>query len=174
MKILLVNGILTHGAGSVDLAGYELNRRGFQIIDVHQELRHPWDARNRNNLLHDALDIVALARDGDVLLCHSYGCLKGAMAMEHVDFRKVYMFRPAMSRRHKFAQPEKVTCWYSPADLPVWFGGMLWFKHPFGWAGTLGFKQPGVTNIRSHGGHSNDFHGANLMGCMDYIEADLA
>lgn len=176
MKILTINGIESDGSGSTDLMGGILRSKGFDVVDVNQPIRHAWNARNLATVLTDAQTIVKLSEDGDCAVCHSYGGLKTIVAMYQRRFRAVYMFRPAVDRSFPFPDGDiNVTCIYSKGDLAVWSGGLfLRLHHPFGWAGTLGFKDERIKNIRSSGLHSADFRGSKLRFWADYIERDLS
>lgn len=157
MRILGVNGIRSTGKASTDMLGWELSGKGHHFIDVNQPVRSAWGARWKAE--QDAKAIISLANEGDVVIAHSYGCLKTSIAMRGIRFDSVFLFRPAMSRRHKFYRlinGTKVYCIYSPGDWTIRLGGILWF-HPFGFAGLKGFKDPFVTNLKSEGGHSEDF-----------------
>ena len=84
----------------------------------------------------------------------------------------MYLFRPALSRKHKFPEGDiDVTCIYSKQDITVWFGGFL-ISHRFGWAGTLGFKDKRIKNIRANGRHSADFKRLHLW--SERIDRDLS
>ena len=158
MRFLGVNGIASTGKASTDILGFELTRYGHQFIDVNQPVRGAWGARWKAE--QDARAIISLANDGDCLIAHSYGCLKASIAMRGVRFHSVFLFRPAMSRRHAFhatMHGTKVYCIHSHDDITIIMGSLL-VLHPFGLAGKSGFKDPFVTNIKSEGGHSDDFH----------------
>ncbi len=173
MKFVGVNGINTHGAGTTDVMLNELRARGYQVADVQLPKINAWRARSERGAHGDAHLIMEVAEPGDILICHSFGCLRGAWAMKEMDFTHVYMSRPAMARDYQFKNPEKVTCLYSSWDLAILLGGWLQFKHPFGHAGLRGFTQDGVRNWKFHGRHSVDFH-KGLARFTRFIEQDVA
>jgi len=169
MKIIGVNGIRSDGRGSTDLALDNLRMKGFDVHDLNQPVRSAWGARFHAH--RDALDIIEVAKDGDVVICHSYGCLKTVIAAKAINFRAIFMFRPAMSRWHRFAKVSILTelyCIYSPQDYTI-IAGSLALYHPFGLAGARGFKSRRVTNLASHGPHSHDFKNPNLQFWMNRV-----
>lgn len=153
-RILGVNGILSHGEGNIDLLLGALAKHGHDVVDVRMPYRSFFSARWGAD--DDAELLAETAKDGDAVVCHSFGCLRTAYAMETVDFSAVFMFRPAMSRHYRFERPETVYCVHSRDDITIRLGARLLF-HPFGVAGTKGFEQLGVHNTRSYGGHNQDF-----------------
>ena len=171
-RILTVNGIESDGSGSTDLLGATLAARGFKWIDVNQPIRNAWQARWKAQ--KDAKDIIRQARDGDYLICHSYGGRKSGIAMRGVKFKAVFMFRPAMSRWHKFPmyQDTKIFCVYSKQDYTILMGSLALF-HPFGLAGFSGFKSPFVKNIKSQGAHSDDFKPGAIEHWADFVENSI-
>jgi hypothetical protein len=173
MKIIGVNGIQSTGFGTTDLALAEMRYRGFEILDLNQPIRSAWGARFKAH--RDALDIVEVADDGDVVICHSYGCLKTAIAARTINFKAIFMFRPAMSRWHRFSKVDRVTklhCIYSPQDYTILVGALALY-HPFGLAGLKGFRSKWVDNRISHGPHSHDFKTPNLIHWMDFVEEEI-
>lgn len=168
MKILGVNGIRTHGKTTTDRLLFELEKLGHNVLDINQPIRHAWGARFK--VRKDAKAIIKVANDGDVLLAHSYGCMKAARAMRGINFKAVFLFRPAMGRYHDFPgwHDTEIYCIHSRGDLAVWAGGFLLF-HPFGLAGVFGFKDNLVQNIRSSGGHSADFKRDNVANWASFI-----
>jgi len=178
MRILGVNGIKSTGKNSTDVLGTELQALGHEFIDVNQPVRGAWGARWHAEM--DARAIIELAQDGDVVIAHSYGCLKTSIAMRGINFHSVFLFRPAMSRKHRFYRlfntGTKVYCIYSRQDYTV-IGGSLLAFHPFGIAGARGFKDPFVHNLKSEGAHSDDFHydspKYNVLYWANYIDKQL-
>jgi hypothetical protein len=173
MKIIGVNGIQSKGIGSTDLALAEMRYRGFKTHDLNQPVRSAWGARFKAH--KDALDIIDVANEGDVVICHSYGCLKTAIAARVVNFKAIFMFRPAMSRWHRFAKVDRSTklyCIYSPQDYTILLGAMA-LHHAFGLAGLRGFKSKWVDNRISHGSHSHDFKTPNLIHWMNFVEEEI-
>jgi len=157
MRILTVPGMGSDGRMSTDLAGAALRALGHEVLDMDQPIRRAWNVRW--HLQADAADITAVATDGDVVLAHSYGCLKAAEANKTVRFAAMFLYRPAMSRNYTFPshRTTRVYCMYSPQDWLILLGAMLRFNHPFGAAGRSGFTDLAVRNVRVHGGHSHDF-----------------
>lgn len=172
MKIIGVNGIRSTGAGSTDILGAKLKERGYNFHDVNQPVRSAWSARWKAN--RDARDIIDVAEDGDIILAHSYGCLKSSIAMRGVNFKAAFLFRPAMSRWHRFPQYQdtNIFCIYSKQDYTILLGSLALY-HPFGLAGFSGFRSPFVRNIRSRGAHSDDFHEGRVDEWADFIDLSL-
>jgi hypothetical protein len=156
MKIITVPGIESRGVKSTDRIGAALRDRGYEVHDMEQPVRSAWGARWKAET--DAKDIIDVASDGDVVIAHSYGSLKTSIAMRGPKLLAVFLFRPAMSRWHRFPQYQdtKTFCVYSKQDYTI-LGGSLLIFHPFGLAGFSGFRSPFVTNLKSHGAHSDDF-----------------
>jgi hypothetical protein len=173
MNILTVNGIESDGSTSTDRMGTIFRGRGYNVIDINQPIRHTWNARWTSD--RDAGDIVNIAKDGDVVIAHSYGCLKTAIANRGVKFAAIFLFRPAMGSHYKFPQYQKTKtyCIYSKQDYTILFGSLLRFNHPFGLAGFRGFRSPFVTNKKSKGGHSEDFTKGHIHYWADWIDAEL-
>lgn len=167
-RIVGVNGIWSHGEENIDLLLYELNKLGYPIIDVFNDNSGPF--RARFSAKKDAKEVIRVSQDGDILIAHSYGCLKAAYAMQQIKYAQVYMFRPAMSRKWKAPQGTITTCIYSKNDLAILVGSWLLF-HPFGAAGRKGFDDSNILNIQSTGGHSEDF--ANSPMWAKYIDGRL-
>jgi len=154
MRIVGVNGIATNGQGNIDVMLSYLSERGFETVDVDLPVRHTISAWWGHKL--DAKAIMNATKDGDVVIAHSFGGPRVAEVMEYGrKFSAVFLFRPAMDQFYQFYQPN-IYCFHSMDDWPVRIGAWLpW--HPFGRAGTLGFRDPKVTNIESSGGHNADF-----------------
>jgi len=171
-KILGVNGIKTHGKSTTDRTLIRLESLGYKTHDVNQPIRHSWDARWKKK--KDAKAIIEVAEDGDAIICHSYGGIKTAIAMEGIDFSAVFFFRPAMGRNYDFPgwQGTKIYCIHSKADMALWAGSVLLF-HPFGLAGVYGFTDPFVNNVETQGGHSVDFEDRNIDRWVKFIDKAL-
>lgn len=167
MRIVGVNGINTHGEGSIDLLLARLKGRGFDVVDVRLPKRHALSARWGG--CSDGNTIAQEARDGDIVVAHSFGCLRAHYAHQVRDFAAVVCIAPAMSDAALWRDPARVHCFYSRRDLAVRIGSRL-LLHPFGSAGTQGFDQKGVTNIRADAGHSDYFRGYLLTYVADYVE----
>jgi hypothetical protein len=173
MNILTVNGIESDGSKSTDRMGRVLRVKGYNVIDINQPVRHTWNARWTSD--RDAGDIVDAAEDGDVVVAHSYGCLKTAIANRGVKFAAIFLFRPAMGTRYKFPQYQKTAtyCIYSRKDYTILLGSFLRFNHPFGLAGFKGFRSPFVTNVKSSGPHSEDFTMSNVNRWATFVDTEL-
>lgn len=156
MKIIGVNGIRSTGRNSTDRLGGELKKFGYEFHDLNQPIRTPWTARFRAE--RDAIDLADISEHGDVVICHSYGCLKTAIAAKLVNYKAIFMFRPAMSRNYNWESVDPSTniyCIYSKEDYTILLGSMLMY-HPFGLAGFSGFKNK-ARNFMGSGAHSDDF-----------------
>lgn len=175
MKIIGVNGIGSHGEGNIDLFLGDLAELGYETLDLRLPKRHfvsAWWGASA-----DAKLIVDESEDGDVLLCHSFGCLRGAKAMRQRSYSAIFMFRPAMSRLYRFPQrATTVYCFHSTEDLALRVGRWIPF-HPFGKAGLTGFDRPptefpAVFNVQSWGDHNADFEGhrrGDNVGLVDQL-----
>ena len=161
MNVVGVNGINTNGEKNVDLVLNALAERGIGTVDVRLPKRHTfsawWGAKK------DARAIAAHSEDGDVLVAHSFGCLRAAHAMQIKNYSAVFMIAPAMRKGWQFDSPGRVWCFYSPLDWVVLLGSMIPF-HPFGRAGFLGFDQlePHGHNIIVKSDH-DDYFGGELF-----------
>lgn len=170
MKVLLVNGISTHGEGNVDRVGDALRRRGMTVDDLRLPKRHfisaRWGARS------DAEIIVNRANPGDIVVAHSFGCLRAAHAERVMDFGAVFAIAAAMERNWEWRRPWIVKAYHSKDDLALHAGKFL-ILHPFGRAGLDGFKQLGVHNIRwDRLDHSDYFYGVWLDRLTSAIEVE--
>ena len=155
MKIIGVNGINTHGEGNIDLLMQCLADKGHECIDIQLPMRRTissrWAADDDGEVIKD------FSEPGDVLVSHSFGCLRAAYAMMEVDYSAVFLFNPAMDRRWDFSYTDAdIFCFHSLDDWVIFFGSMLAF-HPFGLAGRVGFEDEDVYNIRVKGGHNAMF-----------------
>jgi len=173
-KVIGVNGIASDGEGNTDKGLKRLAALGFKVHDLNQKIRHVWNVRWTKE--KDAKDIIDIAEDGDAVWCHSYGGIKTAIAMRHIQFSAVFFFRPAMGRNHQFRTrgKTKIYCIHSTGDMALWAGSLLRFDHVFGLAGVYGFKDPFVENIKSSGGHNADFEDANLSRWVNTVQFKLA
>jgi hypothetical protein len=172
MRIHGVHGIWSDGSGNVDRLLDALASKGYATNDVDSAARNPFSARF--NSAEDAFDLVRVSRDGDVVIAHSYGCMKATKAMEAREYSAVYLFRPAMEVDYEFADNRtRVTCIHSKDDLAILAGQLLRFRHPFGNAGRVGFSSERAMNIKSKGGHSADFKGGRLQHWAAYIHNDI-
>lgn len=167
MKIVGVNGIRTHGAGNIDRLLMEMRGRGFATVDVTLPKAHAWNARCDAAL--EGRIVAQASRDGDIVVAHSYGCLRTLHAQRIRDYKLIVCIAPAMARDVQWEHPERVHCFYSPDDWAIRLGSWLLF-HPFGAAGNKGFSQPGVVNRRVDGaGHNDFFVGSRIQSICDYI-----
>lgn len=166
MRVVGVNGIATHGERSIDLLLAELANRGLDVVDVQLPLRHWVSARWGG--CPDGQVVAQASRDGDIIVGHSFGCLRAWNAHRFRDYRAVICIAPAMSKHAQWLYPERVYCFHSKKDLAVRIGAQLLF-HPFGAAGVSGFTQEGVTNIETRASHSGYFQQPLLGEVADLV-----
>lgn len=168
MRIVGVNGIRTHGATSTDLVLAAMRERGFETVDVQLPWRSVFTARFGGK--GDGKLVAENSQDGDVLVAHSFGCLRSWHAHKIRNYAAIFCIAPAMSRRTKWRDPNRVHCWFSPDDKAVLAGTFLPF-HPFGAAGTKGFKQAGIRHFAAPGSsHGGYFKGPRLSVLAEHIE----
>lgn len=171
MNIIGANGIATHGEGNIDVLLRRLALMGHATVDVRLPKRHWFSARFGG--CTDGSLIAKVSHDGDILVAHSYGCLRAWHAHQVRDYRAIVCIAPAMDRDYEWRHPERVHCFHSSSDWAIRFGSWLRL-HPFGRAGNKGFYQEGVTNINvEKAGHSDYFKGDKLNDLARYIH-DLA
>lgn len=166
MRVVGVNGIACHGEHNIDLLLAALELRGLNVADVNLPLRHWFSARWRG--CSDGQIVARHSNDGDILVAHSFGCLRAWHAHRVRNYRAVICIAPAMSQHALWDYPERVHCYYSPRDWAIRIGARLLF-HPFGAAGTKGFSQFRVTNHRTESGHSDYFRTPLLELIADHI-----
>ena len=167
MRVVGVNGINTHGDGNIDVLLRELKAGGLETVDVLLPRRHVlsarWSGRADGQIVADA------SRDGDIVVAHSYGCLRAWYAHQVRDYGAIICIAPAMGRRMEWRRPGSVYCWHSHADWAIRLGSVL-IWHPFGAAGNVGFDQPGVVNRAAEGARHNDyFRGIRLESLVHTI-----
>ena len=167
MRIVGVNGINTHGEGSIDLLLLTLDKRGHEVLDIPLPKRHTLSARWGG--CTDGQTIAMHAKDGDIVVCHSFGGLRTHFAHQVRDFRAVICIAPAMSDDARWRYPDRVHCFHSKKDWAIRIGARL-FLHPFGAAGSRGFTQEGVTNVEYDCGHSDYFKPGVIEAVADYVE----
>lgn len=166
-RIVGVNGIRTHGGGNIDRLLLEMRDRGFETIDAPLLKARAWNARWRGEI--EGRQVAQMSDDGDIIVAHSYGCLRTWYAHELRDYRAIVCIAPAMDDDAVWRDPERVHCFYSPDDWAVRVGSWLLF-HPFGPAGNRGFSQGGVRNHRIDGaGHNDFFVGELVQAIADYV-----
>lgn len=163
-----MNGIATDGEANIDLLLAELARRGHKVVDVKLPKRHWFSARWGG--CSDGQIVAQHAQDGDIIVAHSFGCLRSWHAHQVRDFAAIVCIAPAMSDKAQWRRPERVHCFWSRKDMAVRVGARLFF-HPFGAAGSEGFSQPRVHNVKKVAGHSDYFKGALLVELTEYVEA---
>lgn len=157
MRFIGVNGINTKGAGNTDLVLHELRARGYETLDLELPVRHTisafWAARK------DARDLILpVLRKNDIIVAHSFGCLRSAHVLRmRGDLKAAFFIAPAMSHKWKFPQPEKVWAFVSTEDWVVDLGDKIPF-HPFGHAGVSGFNQLAALRPISHNFHWQSDH----------------
>ncbi len=192
MRLLGINGIRTHGAGSTDQLLAELALRDWQTVDANYPLRHIWQVRSRRRQYADAQRLLRYHRDGDAVVAHSYGCLVSLRMMElGARFSTLFWFRPAMNRDYLIPRHacRRLYAIHDPRDRAIGLGiCMPW--HDFGAAGRYGLLagnngcgrigDPRVTNIRVPGyirhepwHHSDDFLDGNRRHWVDFIDDRL-
>lgn len=174
MRIVLVNGINTHGEGNVDRFIEPLTQLGHEVIDIPLPKRHAFSARW--GAKKDAGLIYRNTEQYDAVIAHSFGCLRSLVAAERRRFSHMFLFRPALSRDYNLANiagTPKIHCMYSKQDTAVRIGSYL-LCHPFGKAGTHGMTDPAVYNYKSTGGHSNDFETPLLDHWVSFIHEELS
>lgn len=167
MRIVGVNGIATHGEHNIDLLLDALAQRGHEVVDVRLPLRYWMSARWGG--CTDGQIVAREARDGDIVIGHSYGCYRAYHAHQVRDYRAIICIAPAMSRSAVWRYPERVHCWHSRKDWAIRIGRLLPF-HPFGDAGLKGFSQAGVHNHETRAGHNDYFFGELLARITDYVD----
>ena len=170
-RIVGVNGIHTHGEGSIDLLLKEMQGRGFDTVDVRLPYRGALSARWGG--AYDGMIVAGESEDGDVLVAHSYGCLRSWYAHKVREYKAIFCIAPAMSKYTEWQNPSRTWCYYSSADWVVRLGSWL-FLHPFGAAGYEGFAQldPIGHNCRMRSGHSGYFdeHAGLLKRIAAHVE----
>ena len=167
MRVVGVNGINTYGGGNIDVLLGALKQRGLETIDVPLPRRTVLSARWSG--CADGQIVADASRDGDVVVAHSYGCLRAWHAHRVRDYRAIICIAPAMSRRAQWSRPGKVHCWHSRNDWAIRIGSVL-IWHPFGAAGNVGFDQVGVVNRAAAGARHNDyFRGLRLQSLVHTI-----
>ncbi len=173
MKLISIPGIHSDGTGTTDKLGYRLEALGYDFLDLDLPRRNAFNARWKAK--KDAKRIIEVSEPGDVLIAHSFGCLRSAYAMREIDYLAVFMFRPAMSKSWKFPEGNtSIHCIYSRQDYAILAGAkLLWFWHPFGMAGFNGFKNPTKLkrNTLGSGHHNSDFSNRNIDRWVSYVPA---
>lgn len=174
MKILGVSGIWSDGSGSTDIVLTLLRyKHGYPIQDIQNKTRGPFFARFKAK--RDARKILEKSQDGDIVVAHSYGCLKTLKAAEKKSYSHLFLIAPAASEDYDFSkisERTKIHCLYSKKDWAVRVGSLLLF-HPFGRAGLNGFSDPRVENHRFHGGHTHYFKEDILHQVVNLIHKTL-
>lgn len=155
-RILLVNGINTHGEKNVDLF-FRLESEGHQVVDVTLPKRGVISSWFTGKA--DARRLLKRARYGDIVIAHSRGGIVAALASRFNFFRQIFLIGPAMSRKWDWSLTKaggSIFCFYSKTDFWVRVGSLI-PGHPFGQAGTHGFTDSRVINTdcsgTSHGGY---------------------
>lgn len=167
MRIVGVNGIATHGAGNIDVLLQEMRARGFETRDVRLPRRYALSARWGG--CKDGQIVAQHSQDDDIIVAHSFGCLRAWHAHQVRNYRAIVCIAPAMGQRVKWRDPLRVHCWHSLSDWAIRIGKLL-ILHPIGGAGNRGFSQPGVVNHDAKGaGHSDYFRGPRLKALADSI-----
>ena len=169
MKIVLVHGINTVGTDNIDRTQKKLEALGLEVVDAPTKKRNPFTARWMGK--RDAKVVQDCSADGDILVCHSYGNIVGWHAHKHIDYRAIFCIAPAQSKDVKWIHPNRVHCYFSEDDRALKVGSLMLY-HPFGRAGLVGYTQPGVNNVPSHGlDHSDYFFGKALTKLVKHIKS---
>jgi hypothetical protein len=167
VRIAGANGIATDGKGSIDRLLLELAERDHVVLDIPLPKRHWFSARWGG--APDGKVIAKHTRDGDIVVCHSFGAVRTWHAHQERDYAAIICIAPAMDHDIRWRYPERVHCLYSKRDWAVRVGS--WLRcHVFGPAGNRGYTQDGVTNVEYDCGHSDYFSPALLPGVADYVE----
>lgn len=166
-RICGVNGIASNGEANIDLLLDVLADRGHEVIDIKLPVRQWFSARWGG--CADGQLVAQHASDGDIIVAHSFGCLRAWYAHNVRHFSAVVCIAPAMSDAAEWLYPRRIHCFYSKKDLAIRIGARLLF-HPFGAAGSKGFTQNGVRNVEKRAGHNDYFKGELLMEVADYVE----
>ena len=171
MAIIGVNGIHSHGFSGTRKVIGDLTAIGHDCKNYSYPKRNTlsvWRAKNRYD---DAVGLTELAKDGDDIVAHSYGCLivLEAMILGRVEFGQVFFFGAAASSdRHPWFPLDRHACEhlhviYNPEDPALRWGSRIpW--HPFGKLGFKGYRGPHdsrISNVSAlidgeHNGHLDD------------------
>lgn len=168
MKIHGVNGIRTHGAKNIDKLVRAIALKGFEVEDIplpERFLSARWGAESDGGIIAD------VTRDGDILVAHSFGCLRSWYAHTKRNYKAIICIAPAMAKDQPWRYPNQIHAFYSKSDWAVRIG-MLLPLHPFGSAGNKGFDQPGIINNYCPGLGHNDYFERDWLGYIaDYVAA---
>lgn len=159
-RIVLANGIWTHGEGNIDLIGGEMSLRGYKVVDV--PLRKVGPLRARFAGKDDGQKIACWSQDGDILVAHSFGAVRAWYAHRYREYKAIVVIAAAQSTNAEWRNPNRVWCFHSPEDDVLKLGAAL-ILHPFGKAGIKGYKQPGVHNVEVVSDHNDYFQHKNLL-----------
>jgi len=183
MRILGINGILSHGEDSTDKLLKLLQCRGYDAKPVDYPLATAFLARFSQK--RNARILKAHHRHGDCLIAHSYGCLISLRAMEMgAKFDTVFWFAPAMSEHIVIPHHacKRLYVIHHLEDLAIKLGSWLWF-HDFGKMGAVGYQGPPddrVTNLQTFGEssydrmlHSHYFSDRRITKWLDFIDRTL-
>ena len=170
MKVLGANGIWSTGEGSTDKVLELLSEKyHYTTLDINSKIRNPFTARYK--ALEDASKIIEKAEDGDIIIAHSYGCLKALEAGKAIDFSHIFLLGAAVDQHYDLTGIDSYTrIWnlYSKGDWAVRFGSWL-ALHPFGKAGVRGFSSKRAVNVERKGGHNSYFKGSDLHTNVNFI-----
>ena len=146
------------------------------------ELAYRWALTAWFFVRRDAREVRDVLRDGDVMVCHSYGCLRGTLGArmaykQGTRVKVLFLIAPAMSKDFRFDMlPPDITvvCLYSKDDVAVKWGAR-WPFHAFGSAGNVGFTDERVININFDGrDHGDYFNEPDLSTCVDMLHSLLS
>lgn len=174
MRILIVNGIFTHGAGSVDRMVAPLEALGHQCVDVHIPIRDIFACRLEDKNAADAWRVLCAHKPGDAVVAHSRGALVTHYALRAgARFSRVFLFAPAMESDVPWpAGAGHIHVIHNPDD-PALHAGTCLINHPFGDLGLTGYDGPFnecISNFQQHyPGHSDYFKPAEIDRWVRYV-----
>ena len=151
MRILGINGIRSDGQNNTDRLLRELEKMGYETVDVSYPRVNVFTARSRKRQLKNAQLIREVYQPGDAVIAHSYGCLLTLRAMEiGCEFSQVFYFGAAMNDDFSFPFNGMVKLWnyHNPNDMALTLGRLLAW-HDFGAMGQTGYRGPLDQRIRN-------------------------
>lgn len=189
MKIYLLNGINDSIANTTGSLVSHLRALGHDPQHLYRTTVKVWYSRSKKYLLRTSkhLELQMDNSQPTALIAHSQGCLQAYFMMSEAEkrlFDYVILFSPAMNRsgwKWGKCDFEKMLVIYNPNDLAIFLGSILRF-HPFGKAGSRGFKtkdarieqREDTTGSEGFLGHSHYFNDANARDTADAIDRWLS
>jgi len=155
------------GKGSIDLVIPYLKAAGFEILNFDYGDWGLFDVRFNNDApakelarILNGRECVTVAHSNGNLICDNAAAKFGANILAHAAIA------PAMDKDRIFARSmQHIDVYYNKKDWAVFWASLLWFNHPWGKMGRVGFigTDRRVTNINTIGytpfidapGHSN-------------------